>query len=197
MNNTSEKLNKLVKISLLGAIAGILMFIEIPIIPVYEFLKLDFSEVPALMGAFAFGPIAGIIIEFIKQIVKIVSTGVGSGGIIGLIANFTIGVSFIVPAAIVYKRKKSKKSAIIGMVIGTLVMEVVAILANYFIFLPAYGMPMESAEGMKYVVVGLLPLNSIKAISVSILTYIIYKKISVTIFKVDANFGSKKKIEES
>ena len=92
---------------------------------------------------------------------------------------------------------KSRKSAIVGMITGTLFMEVAAILANLFILLPAYGMPMEGAAAVNYVLYGLLPLNSIKAISVSILTYIIYKKVSVTIFKVDANFGSKKKIEES
>jgi len=196
MNNTSEKLNKLVKISLLGAIAAILMFIELPIIPGFSWLKLDFSELPVLMGAFAFGPIVGVVIEFIKIVVKFISTGTTDGWV-GLFANFIIGVSFVVPAAFIYHRKKSKKSAIIGMVVGTLFMEVFAILANLFILLPAYKIPMEGAAAVNYVLYGLLPLNSVKAISVSILTYIIYKKVSVTIFKVDANFGSKKKIEES
>ena len=196
MNNTSERLNKLVKIALLGAIAGILMFIEIPIIPAFSWLKLDFSELPVLMGAFAFGPIVGVVIEAIKIVIKVIYTG-ASSGYVGLLANFIIGISFVVPAAFIYHRKKSKKSAIVGMVVGTLFMEVAAILANLFILLPAYGMPMEGAAALKYVVGGLLPLNSIKAISVSILTYIIYKKVSVTIFKVDANFGTKKKIKES
>lgn len=196
MNNTNERLNKLIKIALLGAIAAILMFIELPIIPGFSWLKLDFSELPVLMGAFAFGPIVGVVIQFIKIVLKFISTG-SAEGVVGLFANFIIGVSFVVPAAIIYHRKKSKKSAIIGMIVGTIFMEVFAILANLFILLPAYKIPMEGDAAVKYVLYGLLPLNSIKAISVSILTYIIYKKVSVTIFKVDANFGTKKKIKES
>jgi riboflavin transporter FmnP len=192
--NTNTRLNKLIKIALLGAIAAILMFIEIPIIPAFGWLKLDFSELPVLMGGFAFGPIAGVVIELIKIIVKLISTG-STEGWVGLFANFIIGVSFVVPAAFIYHRKKSKKSAIIGMIIGTLFMEVVAILANLFILLPAYGMPMEGEAAVNYVLYGLLPLNSIKAISVSILTYIIYKKLSAMIFKVD--FESKRKIKEN
>jgi len=193
--NTNTRLNKLIKIALLGAIAGILMFIEIPIIPAFSWLKLDFSELPVLMGAFAFGPIVGVVIEAIKIVVKVIYTATSSGGYVGLIANFIIGISFVVPAAFIYHRKKSKKSAIIGMVVGTLFMEVAAILANLFILLPAYGMPMEGEAAVNYVLYGLLPLNSIKAISVSILTYIIYKKVSVMIFKVD--FESKRKIKDN
>ena len=194
--NTNTRLNKLIKIAVLGAIAAILMFIEIPIIPAFSWLKLDFSELPVLMGGFAFGPIAGVVIEFIKITVKLISTG-STEGWVGLFANFIIGVSFVVPATFIYHRKKSKKSAIIGMIVGTLFMEVFAILANLFVLLPAYKIPMEGEAAVNYVLYGLLPLNSIKAISVSILTYIIYKKVSVMIFKVDANFGTKKKIKEN
>lgn len=82
----------------------------------------------------------------------------------------------MVPAAIIYHRKKSKKSAIIGIIVGTIFMEVFAILANLFILLPAYKIPMEGDAAVKYVLYGLLPLNSIKAISVSILTYIYIKR---------------------
>lgn len=192
--NTNTRLNKLIKIALLGAIAAILMFIEIPIIPAFDWLKLDFSELPVLMGAFAFGPVVGVVIEAIKIVVKVIYTAIGTGGYVGLIANFIIGISFVCPAAFIYHRKKSKKSAIIGMVVGTLFMEVFAILANIFILLPIY-MPMDSAATLNYVLYGILPLNSIKAISVSILTYIIYKKVSVMIFKVD--FESKRKIKEN
>ena len=196
MENTNQKLNILVKVALLGAISAILMFVEISIIPGFEWLKLDFSELPVLMGGFAFGPIVAIVIELIKIVVKVIYTG-ASSGYVGLLANFLIGSSFVVPAAFIYQRNKSKKSAIIGMVVGTVAMEVVAIFANLFILLPAYGMPMQGEAAVEYVLFGLLPLNSIKAISVSILTYIIYKKVSVAIFKVDANFGAKKKVKDN
>ena len=193
MNKTSKKLNKSIKIALLGAIAGLLMFIELPIIPIFPWLKLDFSELPVLLGAFAFGPFAGVIVELVKLAIHTVYTGTTTV-YVGELANFIMGISFVVPAAFIYHRNKSKKTAIIGMIIGTIIMEVVAILTNIYILLPLYGMPMTGAAALKYVTVGLLPLNTIKAVSVSFATYQVYKRLSVALFKVDPQFEGKKKL---
>ena len=187
-----SNINKMVKVSLLTGIAFILMFIEIPIVPIFPWLKMDVSDVPALMGAFAFGPLTGILIEFLKVVMHFLLTGSSTGGV-GEVANFMIGVSFVAPAALIYWKNKSKKTAIIGMIVGLLAMEVVAILANIYFLLPIYGMKMAPAELMKYVTVGLLPFNTIKGFIISILTYMLYKKVSATIFKVEPNFGSKEK----
>lgn len=187
-----SNINKMVKVSLLTGIAFILMFIEIPIVPIFPWLKMDVSDVPALMGAFAFGPLTGILIEFLKVVMHFLLTGSSTGGV-GEVANFMIGVSFVAPAAFIYWKNKSKKTAIIGMIVGLLAMEVVAILANIYFLLPVYGMKMAPAELMKYVTVGLLPFNTIKGFIISILTYMLYKKVSATIFKVEPNFGSEKK----
>ena len=187
-----SNINKMVKVSLLTGIAFILMFIEIPIVPIFPWLKMDVSDVPALMGAFAFGPLTGILIEFLKVVMHFLLTGSSTGGV-GEVANFMIGVSFVAPAALIYWKNKSKKTAIIGMIVGLLAMEVVAILANIYFLLPLYGMKMAPAELMKYVTVGLLPFNTIKGFIISILTYMLYKKVSATIFKVEPNFGSKEK----
>ena len=187
-----SNINKMVKVSLLTGIAFILMFIEIPIVPIFPWLKMDVSDVPALMGAFAFGPLTGILIEFLKVVMHFLLTGSSTGGV-GEVANFMIGVSFIAPASLIYWKSKSKKTAIIGMIVGLLAMEVVAILANIYLLLPLYGMKMAPAELMKYVTVGLLPFNTIKGFIISILTYMLYKKVSATIFKVEPNFGSKEK----
>ena len=187
-----SNINKMVKVSLLTGIAFILMFIQIPIVPIFPWLKMDVSDVPALMGAFAFGPLTGILIEFLKVVMNFLLTGSSTGGV-GEVANFMIGVSFIAPAALIYWKNKSKKTAIIGMIVGLLAMEVVAILANIYLLLPLYGMQMAPAELMKYVTVGLLPFNTIKGFIISILTYMLYKKVSATIFKVEPNFGSKEK----
>lgn len=188
----TSNLNKMVKISLLTGIAFILMFIEFPVIPIFPWLKMDISDVPALMGAFAFGPLAGVLIEFLKVTMNFLLSGSSTGGV-GEVANFIVGASFVAPAAFIYWKNKSKKSAILGMIFGIIVMEIVAIIANIYFLLPVYGMKMEPAELMKYVTIGLLPFNAIKGIIVSGLTYAIYKKVSVSIFKVEPNFGSSSK----
>ncbi|WP_143317408.1 ECF transporter S component [Clostridium sp. HBUAS56017] len=184
MNNLNTRLNKLIKISLLSAIAVILMYIEVPILPAFGWLKMDISELPVLMGAFAFGPIAGIVIEGIKILLFLLLRGTQTGGV-GEVANFIIGISFILPATIIYNRRKSKKNAVIGMIVGALFMEVFAIVANVYFLLPAYGMAMEPSQLMNYVTAGLLPFNGVKAVLVSVITFLVYKRVSVAIFKVE------------
>ncbi|NFG27408.1 ECF transporter S component [Clostridium botulinum] len=188
----NKNTNKTIKISLLSALALILMYFEFPVIPIFPWLKIDLSDVPALLGAFGFGPLAGVTIELIKNILILLVKG-SQTGFVGELANFLIGVSLILPAGIIYKRNKSKKSAILGMILGGIFIEIVGVIANVYMLLPAYGMQMSSGELLKYVTVGLLPFNGIKAIIVSMLTYILYKKVSVSIFKAEPNFGSPEK----
>ncbi len=184
-NNTS----KMVKISLLSALALILMYIDFPVIPMFPWLKIDLSDVPALMAVFGFGPLAGVLIELIKNVMIVLIKGTQTG-LIGETANFLHGVALILPAGLVYNKMKSKKTAILGMVLGAVSMEVVGILANVYFLLPAYGMQMSPAQSIQYITLGLLPFNGIKALIVSVVTYIVYKKVSVSIFKAEPNFGS-------
>lgn len=188
----NKNLNKLIKISLLSAISVILMFIEIPIVPLFPWLKMDISELPVLMGAFAFGPLTGIVIEGMKIILFFILRGSSTGGV-GEIANFLVGVSLMVPASLIYLRNKSKKTAIVGMIVGTIIMELVAIVSNVYFLLPAYGMAMSSEKLIQYVTVGLLPFNAIKSLVVCTLTYLIYKKISILVFNVDSKLQVRKK----
>ncbi|SFU79765.1 Riboflavin transporter FmnP [Clostridium sp. DSM 8431] len=194
MNSETKKLDRSIKISVLGAIAFILMFIEVPVIPLFPWLKMDLSEVPVLMGAFAFGPLSGIVIEILKLVLHLLIKGTSTGGI-GELANFLVGAAFILPASIIYNKHRSKKTAIIGMIVGALVMEAVGIISNVYLLLPAYGMQMDSTYLMKYVTIGLLPFNGIKAVVVSIITFILYRRVSTSVFKVQSNFGDNKKIE--
>ncbi|MEG1003511.1 ECF transporter S component [Clostridium sp.] len=187
----TSNLNKMVKISLLAGIAVVLMFMELPF-PAFPWLKIDLSDVPALMGGFAFGPLAGVLIEFLKVMLNMLLLGTQTGGV-GELANFIIGASLIFPATFIYWRKKSKKSAIVGMVVGIIAMSVIGVFANVYILLPLYGMQMSPAELMRYVTVGLVPFNAIKGIIASGLTYILYKKVSVAIFKVEPNFEESKR----
>lgn len=179
MNNLNQNLNKGIKIALLGAMAFILMFFDFPLLPAFPWLKIDLSEIPVLIGAFAFGPIAGIVTEGLKIVLYIMIKGTHTG-FVGELANFIIGVSFIVPAALIYHRKKSKASAVIGMIVGALVMEAGGIIANLYLLIPAYGITINTKE---YVLYGLLPFNGVKALIVSVLTFILYKKLSVSLFK--------------
>ena len=188
----NKNTNKMIKISLLSALALILMYIDFPVIPIFPWLRIDLSDVPALLGAFGFGPLAGVLIELIKNMLIVLVKGTQTG-LVGETANFLVGVALILPASFIYRRNKSKKSAILGMVLGAVCMEVVGIIANVYFLLPAYGMQMSPAESIKYITLGLLPFNGIKAVIVSVLTYILYKKVSVSIFKAEPNFGSPEK----
>ena len=192
--NTSKNLSKFVKIALLSAIAVVIMLFEIPLIPLFPWLKMDLSELPVLIGAFAFGPMAGVIIEGLKILLNLLMTGTATG-FVGELANFIIGVSFVVPAAMIYHRNKSKKSAIIGMIVGGLFMEVAGILANIYLLLPVFGMS-GKIDITQYVMVGLILFNGLKAILVSAITMLVYKKLSVSIFKVDPGFDKSKELRK-
>ncbi|EHK2405153.1 ECF transporter S component [Clostridium perfringens] len=196
MKTKTLNTNRFIKLSLLSAIAVILMYIDFPVIPIFPWLKIDLSDVPALMGAFAFGPLAGVIIELMKNLLILIVKGTGTG-FVGEFANFLVGVALVWPAALVYKKNKTKKTAILGMVLGVLCIEVVGILANVYLLLPAYGMAMSKTELMQYVTVGLIPFNGIKSILVCGITYALYKKVSVSIFKVEPMLDKPKQMKEN
>jgi riboflavin transporter FmnP len=179
----------MVKISFLTAIAAIFMYYDFPILPAFNWLKIDFSDIPALIGAFAYGPIAGIVIEGLKINIRFLMKGSETGGI-GELANFIIGVSFVVPAGLIYTKNKTRKNAIISMVIATVAMSVVGALANIYLLIPLYVnfLPAlkESSYVIKYITYGVVPFNLIKGILVSGITLLIYKKISVIILRESA-----------
>lgn len=193
--NQSKKLNKMIKIALLATIAVVLMFIEFPMTP-FPWLQIDLSEVPALMGGFAFGPMAGVIIIILKNILYVLFKGTSSG-FVGQIANIIIGVSLILPATILYKRKRTKKTAIIGMIIGFFTIQIGGIIANKYLLIPLYGGEAAVLGGktfMYYIIFGLLPINGVKSLLVSSITYTLYKKLSVALFKVEPMKSGDKKV---
>lgn len=191
----NQKLNKMIKVSMLSVIAFLLMFLELatPFFP--SFLKIDISDLPALIGAFAFGPLAGVAIEFLKNLLH--GVFIGGTGFIGEIANFIVGSVFVVTAGILYSKNKSKKTAIIGMILGTLLMTAVASVLNFYVFLPLYekvlGFPIAAIVAMgnainpsitnlnTFIVWAIMPFNFIKGIIISIITIPIYKRVSTVI----------------
>jgi riboflavin transporter FmnP len=187
----SFKIRDITKIALLSSIAVVLMFISFPIPLFPAFLKIDLSDLPALIGAFAMGPVTGVIIEFIKNILHFFIKNDGTGGV-GNLANFIVGISFVVPAAVIYGGNKTKKGALIGMIVGIISMVIVASLANYYVIIPLYAriFSMEAILGMMsqannaivdlktYILYAVIPFNMLKAVIISLITLLIYKKVS-------------------
>ncbi|AFS77346.1 putative membrane protein [Gottschalkia acidurici 9a] len=189
-------LSTLVKVSLLGAISFIIMMVEFPLWFAPEFYKIDFSDLPALIGALSLGPVAGIMIELIKNLLNVVFTGSITGGI-GEFANFLIGALYVGIAGYIYNKNKTKSTAIKGMILGTIVMSIIGSLLNYYVLLPIYSkvMPVEEilqwAKAVNSLVVDLktlvifavLPFNLLKGAVVSIITLPIYKRLSAILHK--------------
>ena len=178
----------------MGAVAFILMFIEFPIpMLIPSFVKMDFSDLPALLGAFALGPVYGVIISFMKNLLHIVIKGT-STACVGELCNFMLGAVFSAVAGFVYKRHKSRKTAILGAIAGAAVMAVFSVPSNYFITYPAYvqfyHMPLEAILGMyqailpsadsliKCLVIFNMPFTLVKGLLDAVLCMLIYKPLS-------------------
>lgn len=190
-NKLSTKM--ITQIGMLGAIAVVLMLFEIPLPFAPSFYEIDFSEVPVLIGCFSMGPVAGAFIELVKIILNLIINGSVTAGV-GEVANFIIGCSFCVPAGIIYRRNKTKKGAIIGMITGTLFMTTLGCFVNAYILLPTYAtafkMPIDGLIQMgtavnaninslfTFVMFAVVPFNLLKGVLVSIIVLCIYKKIS-------------------
>lgn len=184
---------KITMIGMFAAIAAVLMLFELPMPFAPGFYKLDFSEIPALITGFAFGPVAGVMVEFCKIILKLFFKST-STAFVGELANFAVGCSFILPASIIYLYKKNKKNAVVACVVGTLILTVFGTAFNAIYLLPKfaeiYGMPLDAIIGMgtainpaitdvvSLVVLAVAPLNLIKGLSVSFVTMLVYKKLS-------------------
>mgnify|MGYP001463912062 CR=1 FL=1 len=178
MQNSSSKLLKLVILSILGSISLVLFFINFPLPFLPPYLKIDFSDVPALMASLIFSPMAGVIVVGIKNLLYFVISGAGDP--IGVAANFLAGIMFVVPVGVLYHKFKGVKSIVSGLVAGTIIMAVGMSVLNYFIILPAYALFMgwDMSAYVKWISVigGVLPFNIIKGTIVGLLFIPIFMK---------------------
>ena len=197
-NDHISRTKKLAVIGMFSALAAVLMYLEFPLPFIAPgFYQLDFSEVPVLIISFVFGPVAGVTGELVKILIKIVIKPT-STAFVGELANFIIGCAFVVPASIVYRLKKTKKSAIVGLAVGTTSMVLISMFVNAFVLVPAFaklfgGVPVSDivAAGtavnpaitnlMTFAAFAVAPFNLLKGIVVSVPTVIIYKFISKTV----------------
>ena len=192
---TAERSNlrTMVQVGMLGAVSVVLMMFEIPLWFAPPFYKIDLSEIPVLIGTFAMGPTAGIFIELIMIVLHLLFKGTSTAGV-GDFANFLIGCSMIVPAGIIYKVKKTRGGAVVGMITGTLFMAFVGCFLNAFVLLPAYGkafgMSVDALIAMgtavnpsinslfTFVVLAVAPFNLLKGLIVGVITFLLYKHVS-------------------
>ncbi len=192
-----QKTHWMAKTAIMSAAAIVLMYLEFPLPFMPGFLKFDFSEVPILLASFALGPVSAVIAELIKNLAHLPATQTGG---VGELANFFIGCSFVVPAGIIYRRHKTKKTAIIALLVSTLFMTIFASIANYFVMIPFYirviGFPMEAIIGavnaagntlvtdLKTLIVFVfVPFNLFKGIIVSTIVALVYKRVSCILHK--------------
>ncbi|CEI74191.1 ECF transporter S component [Romboutsia hominis] len=189
-SNRMFSTSTLVKVGILSAIGYILMFISVPIPLLFpDFLKIDVSDLPALLGGIILGPAAGVMIAFLKNLLQFI-TGMSTTGGVGELANFIIGGSFVWTVSYIYSKKRETKGLIIGLSLGIIVMTIVGCLSNYFIMLPFYStiMPIEAVIEMgaainpaivnklSFVIWIIAPFNILKATIMSLLTLPMYKK---------------------
>ena len=186
--------------AIFASLAGVLMFLEIPLFFAPGFYKLDLSEIPIFICTFYLGPVAGVAAELVKVLVKLLLKGT-STAFVGDFANFVVGCSFVLPASVVYHAHPGRKTALIGMAVGTAVMTVFGSAFNAVYLLPKFaalfGMPMEAiiAMGTKVnsaitsvstlVLFAVVPFNLLKGVVVSLLTFLLYKRISPLLHRGD------------
>ena len=197
----TKKLNvkKIALIGMLGALGGLLMLIKTPLPFMPPFMDFDLAALPEIIGGFALGPVAAVLIVIVKLIVKLAILGT-STAFVGELSNFIVSVAYVLPAVLIYDHHKEKKSALQGMMIGTIVCTLAAVISNVYMIIPFYanmmaGWSVDTIVDMCHAVCplvndiwtlalfGVVPFNFIKCGVTSVITFIVYKKISVPLKK--------------
>ena len=179
---------------MLGALSSVLMLFELPIPLVPSFIKMDFSELPIIIAGFLYGPLYGSAAALIKILLHLVMKGTSTGGV-GELANLAGSLAYMLPAALIYQHRKSRSAAILGLAVGTVITSIVMVLLNTYVTFPLYirvfGMTEEVIIGMGHAVnplvndmltmmlCSVLPFNLFKYGVVSLITVLVYKRLSV------------------
>ena len=189
MTNQSLKTRRIASLGMLSAVATVLMFLSfsVPLVP--SFLKFDFSELPALLAAYAFGPMSGAVVCLVKNLINATAT---TTGFVGELSNFLLGICFVVPAGWIYGRKKTRKRAFTGALAGAFCMALASLPINYFLTYPVYAkfMPMETILSLyqaidahadtllRALIEFNIPFTLVKALAVTALAFAVYKPLS-------------------
>lgn len=197
----TRKVSPARRISIIGicsAIAAVLHMLDFPLLFLApEFYKLDFSELPVMLCGFYLGPSASVLCEAVKILLKLLFKGT-STAFVGDFANFAVGCSLVLPAVVIYHTKKTRKSALLGLVAGTVILTVFGSAFNAIYLLPKFsqlfGLPLDSIIAMgasinggitsvsTFVLLAVAPLNLIKGCAISVLTLLLYKRVARPLF---------------
>lgn len=185
----NKNLRKVTVTAILAALSSALMFVSfsVPLMP--SFIKLDFSELPALIASFSLGPMYGVCVVLVKNLVNVFFSTTGG---VGELSNFIIGAVFVFTAGMIYKKKKCRSYALIGAVVGSFLMAGIGLISNYYVVYPIYQnfMPLEAIMGLyqaiypgvknlwQALIVFNVPFTFIKGMLNTLITFVIYKKIS-------------------
>lgn len=189
MKNNIKNIRKITVTGIMSAVAAVLMFLEfsVPIVP--SFLKFDFSDLPAVITSFSLGPLWGVLVELLKNVIHLPFTQTSG---VGELANFIIGALLVFPAGLIYKKKKTRGGAVVGSLAGALFAAAVSVPVNYFITYPFYTnfMPMDAIIGMyraivpaadtliKALLIFNVPFTFVKGILCVLITFFVYKPLS-------------------
>lgn len=191
--NNSKKLNTRViaGCGVLIGVAVILQYIEFPIAIMPSFIKLDLSDLPEIIGAFAYGPLAGVIITVLKNVIHLLAS---QSGFVGELSNALLGCAFVIPAGLIYKSNKNKKNAFVGGLVGAITMALVSFPLNLYLIYPLYinilHFPLEAIIGMykainpsinslsQALLVFNVPFTFFKGLADVLLCILVYKRIS-------------------
>lgn len=185
-------------VAMFSAVGAVLMLFDFPLFFAPGFYKLDASELPVLLCSFYLGPVAGVTAEFLKVFLKLLMKG-SSTAFVGDFANFITGCALVLPASVIYHARKSRRSAIVGMVVGTLAMSVFGSVFNAVYLIPQFArlfsMPVDAIVGMgtkvnshitslsTLVLYAVVPFNLLKGALVSYLTFLLYKRLEKLLFQ--------------
>ncbi len=192
---STKRTHKIAVTAMLSAVATILMALDFPIpflIP--TFVKMDFSELPALLAAFSLGPVSGAVVCLVKNLVNLTMSSTNG---VGELCNFLMGICFVIPAGLIYRHKKTRAGALIGALAGAVVMALCSVPVNYFISYPFYTvfMPLDviiamyqelipSVDGlMACLVIFNAPFTLLKGLLDMALAFLIYKPLSPLLHK--------------
>ena len=188
-----SKTRMLIAIAMLSSLSFVLMLLAFPLPVLPAYLKVDFSDIPALIAAITMGPLAGIGVAFLKNVLDWLFSGSPTGVPVGHIANFVTSILFVTPVYLIYRKVSSSKGIAYGLAAGTISMAVGMSLLNYLVFLPMYSyflnFPMETGSALvKTIIFGILPFNLIKGILVTIVMVVLFKRMRPLLDKVTHTF---------
>lgn len=185
-------------VAMFSAFAAVLMLLEIPLFFAPSFYEIDLSEIPVLICSFYLGPVAGVVSELLKVVLKLLLKGT-STAFVGDFGNFFVGCALVLPASVIYHCKKSKKSALVGLAVGTVCMTVFGSAFNAFYLIPKFsqlfGLPLDAIVAMgtavnasitsvsTLVLFAVVPFNILKGLLVSVLTMLLYKRVAFLLHK--------------